>query len=233
MRSTRACDRPDAARRPVRLTTPRSPRHTAASSAPKWRNWQTRTFEGRVGQPVGVRVPPSAPVELIAPNPFPPIVLAAINRFTRRARTLLLIPLVAIASACASAPAAPGGSLAGIAERTWRGGGEVDLGATGTALGLVPQGTSYRTKQYEARLGAERRVIAVSRDRGPTDILFARSPADGDEVVIYLTGEDGVLVRAIHQKGTAAPTQVPNDSAARDFQGQKDFWLRRLGASAP
>src|SRR5947208_10368040 len=29
--------------------------------APKWRNWQTRTFEGRVGQPVGVRVPPSAP----------------------------------------------------------------------------------------------------------------------------------------------------------------------------
>ena len=29
---------------------------------PKWRNWQTRTFEGRVGQPVGVRVPPSAPL---------------------------------------------------------------------------------------------------------------------------------------------------------------------------
>ena len=31
---------------------------------PKWRNWQTRTFEGRVRQLVGVRVPPSAP------NPF-------------------------------------------------------------------------------------------------------------------------------------------------------------------
>ena len=30
-------------------------------TSPKWRNWQTRTFEGRVGQPVGVRVPPSAP----------------------------------------------------------------------------------------------------------------------------------------------------------------------------
>jgi hypothetical protein len=28
---------------------------------PKWRNWQTRTFEGRVEQSVGVRVPPSAP----------------------------------------------------------------------------------------------------------------------------------------------------------------------------
>gem|GEM_PF-6329137 len=28
---------------------------------PKWRNWQTRTFEGRVRQLVGVRVPPSAP----------------------------------------------------------------------------------------------------------------------------------------------------------------------------
>ena len=27
---------------------------------PKWRNWQTRTFEGRVRQLVGVRVPPSA-----------------------------------------------------------------------------------------------------------------------------------------------------------------------------
>ncbi len=29
---------------------------------PKWRNWQTRTFEGRVRQLVGVRVPPSAPL---------------------------------------------------------------------------------------------------------------------------------------------------------------------------
>lgn len=29
---------------------------------PKWRNWQTRTFEGRVRQLVGVRVPPSAPI---------------------------------------------------------------------------------------------------------------------------------------------------------------------------
>src|SRR2546421_1945593 len=28
-----------------------------AVRGPKWRNWQTRTFEGRVGQPVGVRVP--------------------------------------------------------------------------------------------------------------------------------------------------------------------------------
>jgi hypothetical protein len=27
----------------------------------KWRNWQTRTFEGRVGQPMRVQVPPSAP----------------------------------------------------------------------------------------------------------------------------------------------------------------------------
>ncbi len=26
-----------------------------------WRNWQTRTVEGRVGQPVGVQVPPSTP----------------------------------------------------------------------------------------------------------------------------------------------------------------------------
>ena len=33
----------------------------ATVPGPKWRNWQTRTFEGRVGQPVGVRVPPSAP----------------------------------------------------------------------------------------------------------------------------------------------------------------------------
>ena len=33
---------------------------------PKWRNWQTRTFEGRVRQLVGVRVPPSAPSPLIA-----------------------------------------------------------------------------------------------------------------------------------------------------------------------
>ena len=44
-----------------------SPRALAVYSAarrfvPKWRNWQTRTFEGRVGQPVGVRVPPSAPL---------------------------------------------------------------------------------------------------------------------------------------------------------------------------
>src|SRR5438046_9087152 len=29
--------------------------------APKWPNWQTCTFGGRVRQPVGVRVPPSAP----------------------------------------------------------------------------------------------------------------------------------------------------------------------------
>jgi len=150
-----------------------------------------------------------------------------------RVRTLLLIALVAATSACSSTTGVPGGSLAGLAERTWRGGGEVDLGATAAALGIVPQGTSYRTRQYEARLGAERRVIAVSRDRGPTDILFARSPADGDEVVVYLTAEDGALVRAIHQKGAAAPTDVPKSTAERDFQLQKDFWLRRLGASAP
>ena len=33
---------------------------------PKWRNWQTRTFEGRVRQLVGVRVPPSAPSSLFS-----------------------------------------------------------------------------------------------------------------------------------------------------------------------
>ena len=33
---------------------------------PKWRNWQTRTFEGRVRQLVGVRVPPSAPSRLFS-----------------------------------------------------------------------------------------------------------------------------------------------------------------------
>src|SRR5262249_37267886 len=40
---------------------------------PKWRNWQTRTFEGRVGQPVGVRVPPSAPCEDVRAQKWPPI----------------------------------------------------------------------------------------------------------------------------------------------------------------
>src|ERR1051326_4783685 len=30
---------------------------------PKWRNWQTRTFEGRGRYLVGVRVPPSAPIK--------------------------------------------------------------------------------------------------------------------------------------------------------------------------
>jgi hypothetical protein len=43
--------------------------HTLRSLAPKWRNWQTRTFEGRVGQPVGVRVPPSAPSKPALPSP--------------------------------------------------------------------------------------------------------------------------------------------------------------------
>ena len=37
---------------------------------PKWRNWQTRTFEGRVGQPVGVRVPPSAPTPVSSHYPW-------------------------------------------------------------------------------------------------------------------------------------------------------------------
>jgi len=31
------------------------------ASVRKRRNWQTRTFEGRVGQPMRVQVPPSAP----------------------------------------------------------------------------------------------------------------------------------------------------------------------------
>ena len=34
------------------------------SYVPKWWNWQTRTFEGRVGQPMGVQIPPSAPIIL-------------------------------------------------------------------------------------------------------------------------------------------------------------------------
>ena len=48
-------------------------------SGPKWRNWQTRTFEGRVGQPVGVRVPPSAPKNMGGPaiNMAPPPTLGA------------------------------------------------------------------------------------------------------------------------------------------------------------
>src|SRR5690606_3330077 len=30
-------------------------------TAPGWRNWQTRTVEGRVGQPMRVQIPPRAP----------------------------------------------------------------------------------------------------------------------------------------------------------------------------
>ena len=55
-RSTRACVRASA-----ELSAARVAVYFGARSSPKWRNWQTRTFEGRVGQPVGVRVPPSAP----------------------------------------------------------------------------------------------------------------------------------------------------------------------------
>src|SRR6185436_10340467 len=37
------------------------------ASLPEWWNWQTRTFEGRVGKPMRVRVPPPAPSkELVA-----------------------------------------------------------------------------------------------------------------------------------------------------------------------
>ena len=70
-RSRREVQRIGRARRPGtgrlgpsarRVDKSRAPRHTLPSLAPKWRNWQTRTFEGRVGQPVGVRVPPSAPI---------------------------------------------------------------------------------------------------------------------------------------------------------------------------
>jgi hypothetical protein len=50
-------------------------------SGPKWRNWQTRTFEGRVGQPVGVRVPPSAPTNMGGlPGPPNPPTLGAPRR---------------------------------------------------------------------------------------------------------------------------------------------------------
>ena len=125
------------------------------------------------------------------------------------------------------------GPLAGIAEQTWRGGGEVDLGPTGGALGIIPPGKNYRTKQYAVQSGPERRVIAVSKDRGPTDILFARSPSDGDEVIVYLTAEDGILLRAIHRKGAAGPAEIPISVAERDFQVQKEFWLRKLATMAP
>jgi hypothetical protein len=40
-----------------------------ATRVPKWWNWQTRTLEGRVGRPVGVRIPPSAPT-CITMHPF-------------------------------------------------------------------------------------------------------------------------------------------------------------------
>src|SRR5213076_312200 len=55
-RSIRACGRT-----PRGLSAARGSGILRVRIAPKWRNWQTRTFEGRVGQPVGVRVPPSAP----------------------------------------------------------------------------------------------------------------------------------------------------------------------------
>ena len=38
---------------------------------PEWWNWQTRTFEGRVGRPVRVRIPPPAPTSPSAPEPYP------------------------------------------------------------------------------------------------------------------------------------------------------------------
>ena len=36
-------------------------RYSRPHVLPEWWNWQTRTFEGRVGQPMRVRVPPPAP----------------------------------------------------------------------------------------------------------------------------------------------------------------------------
>jgi hypothetical protein len=152
---------------------------------------------------------------------------------THGAEVLLLVALSVVAPSCSLSTSEGREPLAGIAERTWRGGGEVDLGPTGGALGIVAQGKSYRTKQYAVQFGTERRVIAVSKDRGPIDILFARSPSDGDEVIVYLTAEDGILRRAIHQKGAAGPTEIPNSVAERDFQVQKEFWFRKLSTMAP
>src|SRR5439155_24084507 len=75
---------------PAYVDNPRAPTAYSAFAGPKWRNWQTRTFEGRVGQPVGVRVPPSAPFLTVvilppsapgggarAPGQLPPVRLSA------------------------------------------------------------------------------------------------------------------------------------------------------------
>lgn len=149
------------------------------------------------------------------------------------AKVLLLVAFACAAPSCASTSSEVRGPLASIADRTWREGGEVDLAPTAGALKIISPGKSYRTKQYAVQMGTERRVIAVSKERGPTDILFARSPLAGDEVMVYLTAEDGVLIRAIHQKAAADPTEIPMSVAERDFQVQKEYWLRKLGTGAP
>src|SRR3954469_7466690 len=68
-------------------TTPST--RTQAQHVPRWRNWYTRTFEGRMTQVIRVQVPAWAPIprkNAAAPCRTPPLVFRAVQSLGRLAQ---------------------------------------------------------------------------------------------------------------------------------------------------
>src|SRR5262245_959125 len=55
---------------------------------PEWWNWQTRTFEGRVGKPVRVRIPPPAPIHHCPTGGVEPLAARRLGLLLGRLRLL-------------------------------------------------------------------------------------------------------------------------------------------------